>query len=65
MAPDSSPTAFDGARTLELALRDREGAPWVLRLSPAMTRFIGAYPRLDGFGGDGALLDFRSVGQTA
>jgi hypothetical protein len=49
----------------ELVLRDAEGAPWVLRLSPGMERFIGSYPRIEEFGDDGPLLVFRIAGQPA
>ncbi|MDB5694003.1 MAG: hypothetical protein JWO81_3066 [Alphaproteobacteria bacterium] len=63
----SAPALFTlrGLPALELALRDAEGAPWVLSLSPGMERFIGAYARINGFGGDGPLLLFRPAGQTA
>jgi hypothetical protein len=60
-----SPFRFDEPAALELVLQDCDGGPWVLSLSPGMQRFIGAYPRLDGFGGDGPLLVFRRAGQPA
>jgi hypothetical protein len=49
------------APRVELALRDREGEPWLLTLSCGMERFIGAYPRLPGFECGGGLLAFRQV----
>ena len=49
----------------ELVLRDPDGAAWVLRISAGMEKFIGAYPRIDNFGGDGPLLLFRVAGQPA
>jgi hypothetical protein len=46
-------------RRLELVLRLGDGSPWRLTVSPGMERFIGHYPRVDGFGGDGPLLRFE------
>jgi hypothetical protein len=65
MISSSSPFRFSKAAALELVLRDGDGAPWVLRLSSGMEKFIGAYPRLDGFGGEAPLLVFRRAGQPA
>jgi hypothetical protein len=47
------------ARAVELVLRDDAGAPWVLTLSPGMEKFIGSYPRVDGFDAGGPLIAFR------
>ena len=63
MVPRHDSPRFGDSPRLELALRDADGAPWVLQLSAGMERFIGAYPRLDGFGGDGPLLVFRPAAQ--
>jgi hypothetical protein len=65
MSSGSPPFRFGDGPLLELMLRDRDGAPWVLSLSAGMERFVGAYPRLDGFGGEGPLLVFRPAGQPA
>ena len=46
---------------VELVLHDADGSLWPLRVSPEMVRFIGRYPRIDGIGGDAALLRFRPV----
>jgi hypothetical protein len=59
-----SPFRFGDAPALELVLRDGDGAPWVLSLAAGMERFVGAYPRLEGFG-EGPLLVFRAAGQPA
>jgi len=56
--------ATSPAPRVELALRDREGEPWLLTLSAGTERFIGAYPRLPGFEADGGLLAFRQVDGT-
>ena len=60
-SPESSPVRVAGPPRLALELRDADGAPWVLILSPGMERFIGAYPRLDGFDTGGALVTFRAA----
>lgn len=65
MISQPSPFRFDEPRALELVLPGCDGAPWVLSLSPGTERFIGAYPRLDGFGGEAPLLVFRRAGQPA
>jgi len=44
---------------LELVLRLADGSPWRLTLSPGMERFIGYYPRIDGFDPGGPLLRFQ------
>jgi hypothetical protein len=59
--PDSAPVRFAGATYLALELRDEDGAPWVLTLSAGMERFIGAYPRVEGFDTGGPLLNFRTA----
>lgn len=46
---------------VQLMLQDAAGDPWPLTLSPAMVRFIGRYPRVEGIGRDGGLLLFRSL----
>jgi hypothetical protein len=58
--PDPSPVRVAGAPLVELVLRDDAGAPWVLTLSAAMERFIGAYPRIEGFDTGGPLIVFRT-----
>ena len=45
---------------LELVLRGDDG-PWRLTVSPGMERFIGPYPRIDGFDSGEPLLRFRVV----
>lgn len=65
MHQHSSLFRFDGASAIELVLRDGDGAPWTLNLSAGMERFIGAYPRIDGFGAGDPLLVFRPAGQPA
>lgn len=47
---------------IELVLRNEDGSPWVLRVSPGVERFIGYYSRLDGFGPvEDGLLRFTSA----
>jgi hypothetical protein len=53
--------ATSPAPRVELALRDREGEPWLLTVSSGMERFIGAYPRLPGFDCGGRLVAFRHI----
>ena len=65
MPADSTPFRFDGKSAIELLLRDGDGAPWVLDLSAGMEKFIGPYPRIDGFGAGDPLLVFRPAGQPA
>jgi hypothetical protein len=55
-----SPVRVAGAALLELELRDESGAAWVLTLSAGMERFVGAYPRIDGFDTGGPLITFRT-----
>lgn len=43
---------------VELVLRLEDGSPWRLTVSAGMERFIGYYPRLDGFDTGGPLLSF-------
>lgn len=49
------------APRVELLLRAPDGAPWRLSLSAGIERFIGHYPRLEGFSAEGPLLEFRAV----
>ena len=65
MASRPCPSPSRDAQPLELVLRDEDGAPWVLSIAPGMARFIGSYPRLDGFGGDSPLLLFRPADADA
>jgi hypothetical protein len=51
--------ATPSTHRVELALRTGEGQPWILSVSSGMERFIGAYPRLEGFDSGGRLLAFR------
>jgi hypothetical protein len=46
---------------VELLLWPPDGQPWSVTFSPGMERFIGAYPRLDGLGAGGPLLEYRAV----
>ena len=55
---------FLDAPRIELVLRLADGSPWRLSLSAGIERFIGRYPRIDGFGDDGALLSFVSRAPT-
>jgi hypothetical protein len=48
----------------ELALVLVDGTPWRLTMSKGCERFIGYYPRLAGFEGDGAVLSYRRVGHA-
>ena len=61
MKPETPRTMFDAdpAQRLELALHTADGAPWVLCVAPAMVRFIGHYPRIEGIGTDSPLLEYR------
>lgn len=54
------PAAADPSR-LELVLRLEDGSPWRLTVSAGVERFIGYYPRLDGFDTGGPLLRFQVV----
>jgi len=54
------PSAFRPA-TVELELRLGDGTPWRVSMSAGTERFIGAYPRLDGFRSDDALLTYLPV----
>ncbi len=49
-------------RRLELVLRLQDGSPWRLTISAGMERFVGYYPRLEGFDAGGPLLRFRALG---
>ena len=49
------------APRLELALRRPDGEPWSLTVSPGIERFIGHYPRLEGFACAGPVLTYRRL----
>jgi hypothetical protein len=61
MKPENPRFMFDADASprLELAIPVPEGQPWTLVLAPAMVRFIGHYPRVEGFGSDSPLLEYR------
>ncbi|HEY1607406.1 MAG TPA: hypothetical protein VGF77_17605 [Allosphingosinicella sp.] len=65
MLSSPSPSRLGDAPALQLVLRGEDSAPWVLSLAPVMVKFIGHYPRLDGFGGEEPLLVFRPAGLPA
>ena len=48
-------------RQLYLVLRRDGEAAWTVRFSAGIERFIGAYPRLEGFGCGDPLLVFRDI----
>lgn len=52
-------TAVADPGRLELVLRLADGSPWRLTFSTGLERFIGHYPRVDGFDSGGPLLSFR------
>jgi hypothetical protein len=58
------PNAIAAPRT-ELVLRQADGSPWRLFLSPGCERFIGYYPRLPEIEADGPVLRYRRLGATA
>ena len=60
-----SPFDFDAPPRVELVLRDAAGAPWPLTLSPGVEKFIGSYPRVDGFDAGGPLIVYRTAGLPA
>ena len=49
------------APRIELALRRPDGKAWSLTVSPGVERFIGYYPRLEGFACAGPLLVYRTL----
>jgi hypothetical protein len=49
------------AARIELALLRPDGEPWSLTVSPGIERFIGFYPRLEGFACAGPVLVYRSL----
>jgi hypothetical protein len=55
------PHATVRAPRSELWLRQPDGSPWVLRVTPGVERFIGHYPRLPGIVTDGPLLSYRTA----
>lgn len=46
---------------VELLLWQADGRPWSVTFSAGIERFIGAYPRLDGVGAGGPLLEYRAA----
>ena len=57
----TDPASSTDTRTLYLVLR-RDGAPaWTVRFSEGIERFIGLYPRLDGFDCGEPLLVYREI----
>ena len=58
------PNAIAAPRA-ELVLRQADGTPWRLLLSPGCEQFIGPYPRVPGIAPDGAILRFRRIGAGA
>ena len=49
------------AARVELALTRPDGEPWSLTVSPGVERFIGFYPRLEGFACAGPVLVYRNL----
>ncbi|HEY5724270.1 MAG TPA: hypothetical protein VIT45_18315 [Allosphingosinicella sp.] len=49
------------ATRLELALTRPDGEPWSLTVSPGIERYIGFYPRIEGFACAGPVLVYRSL----
>jgi hypothetical protein len=49
------------AARIELELSRPDGEPWSLTVSPGIERFIGYYPRLEGFASAGPVLVYRSL----
>jgi hypothetical protein len=47
--------------SLELVLRLEDGSPWSLTVSAGIERFIGHYPRIDGFDAGAPVLNFEAV----
>lgn len=60
-----SPFHLDGSPRVELVLRDADGVAWPLTLSAGMEKFVGLYPRVDGFDTGGPLIVFRAAGLPA
>ena len=56
--PNSSATEM---RQLYLVLRRDDGSAWTLRFSAGVERFIGAYPRVEGFDCGEPLITFRTI----
>ena len=46
---------------VELLLTRPDGSPWTLTVSPGVERFIGYYPRLEGFACAGPLIEYHKV----
>ena len=49
------------APRVELVLHRPDGSPWSLTVSPGIERFIGYYPRLEGFACAGPILEYRPI----
>ena len=49
------------AARVELALTRPDGEPWSLTVSPGVEKYIGYYPRLEGFACAGPVLVYRSL----
>jgi hypothetical protein len=56
--PHESPTE---TRQLYLVLRLEDAPAWTIRFSAGIERFIGVYPRLEGFVCGEPLLVFREI----
>jgi hypothetical protein len=50
------------SQRIELSLALVDGTPWRVLMSPGTERFIGHYPRLPGFEGEGPVLSYHRVG---
>ena len=49
------------AARIELSLIRPDGETWSLTVSPGVERFIGYYPRLEGFASAGPVLVYKSL----
>jgi hypothetical protein len=58
----SQPHSSTETRQLYLVLRREDAPAWTIRFSAGVERFIGAYPRLEGFQCGEPLLVFREIG---
>ena len=56
--PNASATQ---TRQLYLVLRRDDGSAWTVRFSPGVERFIGAYPRVEGFDCGEPLIPYRTL----
>ena len=57
----TDPQSSEQTRQLYLVLRTDGGPAWTVRFSAGMERFIGAYPRLEGFDCGEPLLVYREI----